>query len=379
MVQLPRTGRRTVAVAAALLTGLVTLPAIPASAHGGDSGAKVVASNLNNPRHLRWEGNSLYVAEAGVGGDGPCVTGAEGEACYGKSGSITRLKHGRQSRVVKGLPSIAGPEGQSANGASDVSVSGRRFTVALGLGNDPAVRASLPRSGQKLGTISTGRFGQRGLKVAADIGAYETRVNPDGKQVDTNPVALLEHGKRALVVDAGGNSLLGLSRSGRISTRAVFPSVDVPAPDFLGLPPGTQIPMDAVPTAAAYGPDGAVYVSQLTGFPFPVGGSSIWRVVPGHTPTKYATGLTNVTDLAFGRDGSLYAVQLADEGLLAPQPTGSVVRIPRGGGSTHETFADNLNFPYGIALHKGSAYVTTCSACAGTGQVLKIELPHQNV
>ena len=73
--------------------------------------------------------------------------------------------------------------------------------------------------------------------------------------------------------------------------------------------------MQAVPTAAAKGPDGAIYVSQLTGFPFPVGGASIWRIVPGHAPTKYATGLTNVTDLAFGRDGSLYAVQITDQGL----------------------------------------------------------------
>jgi hypothetical protein len=131
--------------------------------------------------------------------------------------------------------------------------------------------------------------------------------------------------------------------------------------------------MDAVPTAAAIGPDGAIYVSQLTGFPFPVGGASIWRVVPGQAPTKYATGLTNVTDLAFARDGSLYAVQLADQGLLSGSP-GSVVRIPRGGGATHTTVAGNLTQPYGITLHRDAAYVTTCATCAGTGEVLRIPL-----
>ena len=93
--------------------------------------------------------------------------------------------------------------------------------------------------------------------------------------------------------------------------------------------------MDAVPTAAANGPDGAIFVSHLTGFPFPKGGASIWRVVPGRDPVKYATGLTGVTDLAFAKDGSLYAVQITDEGLAAPvDPNpGSVVRVPQGGAS----------------------------------------------
>ena len=59
------------------------------------------------------------------------------------------------------------------------------------------------------------------------------------------------------------------------------------------------------------GPDGAWYVSELTGFPFIQGAARIWRVVPGHKPKVYAKGLTNVTSLAF--DGKkLYAVQLAD-------------------------------------------------------------------
>ena len=133
--------------------------------------------------------------------------------------------------------------------------------------------------------------------------------------------------------------------------------------------------MDAVPTAAVYGPDGAIYVSQLTGFPFPVGGASIWRVVPGRTPTKYATGLTNVTDLAFGRDRTLYAVQFADQGLLAgPDAKGSVVEIPWRRATQKKVLIGNLTAPYGIALDGRSAYVTTCSACPGAGEVLRVSL-----
>ncbi len=62
---------------------------------------------------------------------------------------------------------------------------------------------------------------------------------------------------------------------------------------------------------ATKGHDGAYYVSQLTGFPFPKGAANIYRIDPRNgRKTVYASGLTNVTDLAF-RGRTLYAVQLA--------------------------------------------------------------------
>jgi hypothetical protein len=338
-----------------------------------------VATGLNNPRHIDWSRGGLYVAEAGRGGNGPCVPSPEGgDACYGATGSITRIKHDRQRRVVTGLPSLAGADGTNAIGPADLRVKGRRFTVTLGLAADPNRRAAMPANGKKLATLATGKIGRPGLKVVADLGRYERSVNPDKGEFDTNPVGFTKRRGSTYVADAGGNSLIKVAQNGQMSTAAVFPNTMVPAPAFLGLPPGTKIPMQAVPTAVANGPDGALYVSQLTGFPFPVGGASIWRVVPGHAPTKYATGLTNVTDLAFGRDGSLYAVQIANTGLLDPNAKGSVVRIPWGGGSRHSTVIGNLTSPYGIALHRDSAYVTTCSTCAGGGQVLRVPLHHRS-
>ena len=86
------------------------------------------------------------------------------------------------------------------------------------------------------------------------------------------------------------------------------------------------IPIHPVPTSVAVGPDGAFYVSELTGFPFLPGFSRIHRVVPG-SPDGLRVGLTNVTDLAW-HDGDLYAVQIADNGLQAG-PIGSLVRSTR--------------------------------------------------
>jgi hypothetical protein len=372
VVQLSRPRWRVTAIAASILAGLVAIPVAPAAA-GPDDGylrsPTVVATHLNNPRHLRWSNGGLYVAEAGIGGSGPCLEGPEGSSCYGASGSITRVKDHHQFRVVTKLPSMASAggsnapaRGSNALGAADVRVHGRRYVVALGLGADPSERRLLPPRGKKLATVSTGVFGRPGLRVVADIGAFERRFNPDGvNPPDTNPVALLESRRGLFVVDAGGNTLLKVKRPGQVRTVAVFPNVD------------TNI--QAVPTAAAYGPDGAIYVSQLTGFPFPADRASIWRVAPGNgEPTQYATGLTNVTDLAFGKDGSLYVVQIADAGLLAQNPSGSVVRIPAGGGATHETVVANLTTPYGITLHGHSAYVTTGSTLAGSGQVIRVPL-----
>jgi sugar lactone lactonase YvrE len=120
------------------------------------------------------------------------------------------------------------------------------------------------------------------------------------------------------------------------------------------------------------GPDGAYYVSQLTGFPFEKGDANIWRVVPGQSPTVYASGLTNLTDLAFAPDGTLYAVEIATEGLLN-EPIGSLVKINPGSGQ-HETIAADLTAPYGVALQGDSAYVSICAVCTGEGAVVKIAL-----
>jgi sugar lactone lactonase YvrE len=103
-----------------------------------------------------------------------------------------------------------------------------------------------------------------------------------------------------------------------VTPLATFANRLVDAPPFLGLPPGTQIPMDAVPTSVALGPDGDYYVGQLTGFPFPIGGANIYRVpAEGGTPEIVATGFTHIVDLAFGPDGSLYVLEIATNGLVA--------------------------------------------------------------
>jgi hypothetical protein len=354
--------------------------------HGHGGAPKVVATGLDNPRGIDVDPvtGAVYVAEAGRGGAGPCITGGDSDVpqCLGQSGAITRIGgRGHQRRVAEGLPSIAGPDGSGASGPQDVDIRGFGFgSFIVGLGGNPADRASLGEAGAGLASIFSltpwGRVTKR-----ADLGDYEVAADPDKDQpgsegVDSNPTSVLNRRRGYVAVDAGGNDLLRVRRNGDVSTIAVFPFRTAEAPPFLGLPPGTQIPLQPVPTGVVRGPDRAYYVSQLTGFPFPAGAANIYRVVPGSAPTVYASGLTNVTDLAFGRDGSLYAVEISKGGLLSEasetDSVGALVKVAPGG-SEHAIVADDLPSPYGVATGRhGDIYVTTHSSAAGSGEVLRV-------
>jgi hypothetical protein len=359
-----RAGRGTAVVGAVAL--IATITAVTSGSAGAQEEPEVVASGLNNPRHVVIApGGKIYVAEAGSGGGAECeLEHPLGTFHLGFSGSITRVgRDGSVERVLTGLPSIIErngvmPEGETL-GPSDIAFKGSKdFVVSIGIGGSDAFRESCP-DGELLGTLVSGRVGKDDVELFADVLAYEAAANPGGEDIDSNPVGLLRRGGAYVVADAGGNAIVRASHKGRFSTVAAIPRAFADA--------------DPVPTSVVRGPDGAFYVSQLTGFPFTQGVANIWRVVPGSAPTVYASGLTNVTDLAFARDGSLYAVEIASQGLLNG-PIGSLVKIAPGGGSTHETVAGGLFAPYGVALTKDAAYVTTGAVLVGGGELIKIPL-----
>jgi len=341
---------------------------------------EVVATGLDNPRGLSFAPNGdLYVAEAGRGGNGACVQGPEGLACYGASGAVTRITSlattPKQERVVTGLPSLAPPPsaenaGQGALGPHDVSFQGAgNGWVTIGLGANPTTRSQIGAAGSRLGRLV--RIQPNGkARFGADVAGYELRANPDQGLLDSNPYGVLAQPGKTIVADAGANALVAVAANGSMSTLAVFPTRLVQNPFA---PPGVTIPMQAVPTTVVRGPDGAYYVGQLTGFPFPEGGANVYRVpAKGGTPEVFAEGFTNIIDIAFGPDGSLYVVELNANGLLSGNPTGAVIRIAPD--KTRTTVASaGLVFPGGIAIGRdGALYVTNFSVLPGAGQVVRI-------
>ncbi|MDQ3783557.1 MAG: ScyD/ScyE family protein [Actinomycetota bacterium] len=353
-----------VTVALAVTSLLAPLPSVGAK----DKQAQVtsIASDLRNPRGIAWHNRALYVAEAGKGGSGPCVEGAEGEACFGRTGAITRIRDGDQERIARGLPSTASPEGTGALGPHDVAVDDGKLYVTIGLGGPPELRSELGPHARALGRLLRIRP-QESRDWVADLAGYEADANPDGGLVDSNPYGVLRRAHSTIATDAGGNSLLRIKKNGDVASLAVFP-------DRLVRFQGDQVPMQAVPTSVVRGPDGAYYVGQLTGFPFPVGGARVYRVVPGQKPQVYARGFTNIIDIAFDERGRLYVLEIAHNGLLNEEPFGALQRVNRDG-SKKVLLEEGLFFPGGLVVRSAhEMYVTNCGVCPETGEVLRVEL-----
>jgi sugar lactone lactonase YvrE len=320
----------------------------------------VVMSGLDNPRGLAFgpEG-ALYVAEAGQGGAGPCVLLPRGlPTCYGPTGGVSRLWRGEQERIATGLPSHAVPSGE-ATGPHDIAFLGRGAAhVTIGLGLEGLARSALAGVGERFGWLAhvpaSGRW-----RSTVDVAAYEFATNPGSGPIDSNPYGLFAEPGGWVVADAAANALLRVTANGDISTLAVFPSR------------AQGRPTDAVPTAVAVGPDGAYYVSELTGVPFAAGAANIYRVVSGRAPTVAWSGFTTVIDIAFGPDGSLYVLEHSTGPVFFALP-GRLLKIAPDG--TRTTVIEGLTRPGSVVVGPdGSLYVSHHSTEIGTGEVLRIE------
>jgi hypothetical protein len=291
--------------------------------------------------------------------------------CSANTASITKidLESAAVTRVVTHLPSLIAPDG-TANGGSgvqDVAFLGLgNGYITVGLGLDPMLRADhFGDAGAHYGRL--GRFGPSGkFRLNEDLAGYEADNNPDGFVPDSNPYGLLALPGRVIVADAGGNDLLQVAANGEISTLAVFDRIPRPGPG----PTSVQ----AVPTTVALGPDGDLYVGVLTGGPFTVGLANVYRVpADGGTPEVAYSGFTNIIDIAFGPDGSLYVLEIARNAIPNFGAGGRLVRIDPDGTQTDVISGPPLIAPGGVAIGKdGALYVTNMSTSATAGAVLRI-------
>jgi hypothetical protein len=348
-----------VLAASAGMAGAETLPGVEMT---------VVMSGLHSPRGLAWgpEGG-LYVAEAGSAQlSGPCTDSegdvTRGQNCYSGTGAISRLWRGHQERVASGLPSIVNTGDGVSDGPEHLAFSGASAYVTIGWGGSPSARAGLGELGRLFGALLKVEPGGP-WRVVADVSAYEAEHNPAGGRVDSNPYGVLAEPGQRFVTDAGANTLLKVAANGTVSLVAAFPPLAAP-------PPFGQ--SDAVPTNVRRGPDGALYVSLLTGAPFLPGAASIWRLVPGQAPQVAFDGLTAITDFAFGPDGSVYVVEYSSDVFLSGPS--ALVRIAPDGVRT--VLTTDLVHPSGIAVGvSGDLYVSNNGGLGdppGQGEVVRI-------
>jgi hypothetical protein len=323
-----------------------------------------VMTQLDSPRGLAWgpEG-SLYVTEAGNGQlGGPCAPVARGTNCYSASGAVSRLWKGQQERVVTGLPSVFNPTTLDITGPHDISFKGRGSAyITIGWGGAPAARSGLGELGSLFGSLL--KLEPSGVwHLIADISAFEATNNPAGGPVDSNPYGVLAEPGVQFITDAGGNCLLRREADGELSLVTIFPPVTAPPP---------RNTAEAVPTEVERGPDGALYVSLLTGVPFTAGAALIYRVVPGEPLQVFASGFKTITDFTFGPDGSLYVIEYASAPTFFGGP-GRLTKVAPDGTRTLITSA--LNHPTAVLVgNDGAIYVSNNGNLATVGEVLRIE------
>jgi hypothetical protein len=250
------------------------------------------------------------------------------------------------------------------------------------------------------------RVSRGNTRPIANLGAFEAAVNPDGGEIDSNAfdVAALSGGQ-ALVADAGGNSILVAGEDGSVDWVATLPdelASTANAKQLAGCPtpPSTEleficglpeaIPAQAVPTGVAIGPDGAYYVSELKGFPFPLDMSKVWRIEPGTRHAQcgsdprcsvVADGFTSIVDLNFGPDGTLYVVEMDEASALAVElgafgipglMQGGTVNACELGGSC-SVVAGGLTIPLAVAADKtGQVYAAIAALIPGAAQVITL-------
>jgi hypothetical protein len=216
--------------------------------------------------------------------------------------------------------------------------------------------------------------------VIVNFAAFEAARNPDrgagpgarfgNPPIESDPYAFTAYRGGFAVADAAANDLLWISPKGAVSVLAVFPTQTERLSKALGNRIGapstmTSIPVQSVPSSVAVGPDGALYVGELTGVPFEPGKARIWRVVPGKKPALYASGFTNISDVAF--DGkNLLVLEIASKGLLDPKSGGALIRLAPDGTRT-VLASSGLVDPTGLAVGNGSIYISNYGVFPATG------------
>jgi hypothetical protein len=339
----------------ALVGAATTAPsALAQQSHGlGPDVARhrVVLTGLDNPRQLtRLAGGDFLIAQAGHGANdkGNC-SGSGGDAtCVGITGKVTRLHHGRATRVMTGLLSAAGPDGTFAVGSDGAGkIPGGPYYAVETYAPPEQVPPGLP-AGQ-LGRLLAREPGGK-MYWAGNISAFERRADPDGEGFDSNPYGVLVLKNRVLVADAAGDYVAQV-RDRHVSLWAAMQEY------------GPKV--DPVPTTIVKGHDGNIYVGELhSEIPRK---AHVWQYDRSGNRLRGWPGFTTVTGVAVAADGTMYVSELMGGNCGFDQIPkcfpGRIVKVAPDGTRTHV----NVPFPAGIATYHGHVWVNAFSVSPWNG------------
>lgn len=342
-----------------------------ASPVASSPGISLAVGGLTNPRGMTWAPDgTMYVAMAGSGGTTMTESDSPESQQYGpyfggNTASVVSVETflgvtsiGCPSPVAGGLPSTRGMSGHT-QGPAAVALLDEQLYILQDSGG--AAATAFPNMPNGVYVVNP----DGSVTLVADIKKWH-----DENPVEHVPYDLTEESETFAML--AGDSFLWVLESN--SGQVLQVTTDGTITRIADLSDGHP-----VPTGFALSEDGGVYVGFLTPAPYTDGSSKVIKVMPDGTVTDVWTGLTTVTGLAVGPDGTLYALEMAtnniDEAPFTLPGTGRIVR-QTGPDSLAEVVV-GLDFPIAMAMGPDSALYVSFPAFAaqdGFGGVMRVDL-----
>lgn len=333
---------------------------------------EVLLEGLLDPRFIVADGTDVYFTESGTGGDaslfipsGPGTPEATAPvSMHGPTGKLTKLgADGTVTEIVSDFHSYTFGDHGEIVGAAGLALDGAGGAyVAVGAPG-PFV-GMMERAGDE-GVVYKVDLATGEKTIVADLLQWELDNNPDPAAIDSNLYGAGLLDGVLYVCDAGGNDIMAIdTATNEVSTFAVTGGLPAPfLPDSGNPARGGAMEIDSVPSTIQPGPDGRLYVSFVSGGPFPAGIVPVNAYSVDGSMETFAEGLTMVVDLAFDSMGRLYASMLSTD--FINQAPGQIVRIEEDGSQTMIAVAP---IPGGIAFDaEDNLYAVIFSAVAPTG------------
>lgn len=366
-------------VATALFAACVL--SISASAQPSpSSNVHVWVTGLQGPRGLKFgPDGALYVAEAGTGGTnstkGKCtqVIPPIGPYTGGNTGRISRIdSSGHRTTVASGFPSSVAATGDTSSVADLAFVDGKLYALLAGGGCSHG--NTTPNA---LVRVDSGGAWHIVANLSSYLMSHPVKFpSPDDFEPDGTFYSMIPYNNRLYAVEPNHGQILTIGTDGSIGTlmdvsasQGHIVPTSITARDgqfYIGnlnlFPIDPQwariltLSFSECNRVAAPGLDDSDTVGKL------------------HVLSSKA-GFTTITGVAFGPDGMLYVLELSDAPGFPAGGMGKVVRVR----SDHsiETVASGLTVPTGMTFGKdGKLYVSNFGAApAGAGQIVQIDIP----
>jgi hypothetical protein len=331
----------------------------------------VYATGLNGPRGLKFgPDGALYVAEAGRGGSTPAasfdcdqVPGPVGPYFGGRTARISKISGaGQRSTVVDGLPSsISSLPSGDTEGVSDVAfVDGKLFALLAGGG------CSHGNPATPNGVIQVDAL-HHTWHYVANLSAF-LKANPpanpgpslDDWEPDGTWYSMIAVNDNLYATEPNHQEIDRISPT----TGAIHRVVDVSGSSTAWVGPTSLVFRGS-----------NFFFGNLAPFPIVLGSASIFKLAPSGGFELLHPGLTTVVGLVFGRNNSLYALELSAAPGFPNPGAGKIVRVSPSG--QVEDILTGLVVPTAMTLGPdGALYVSNFGAAPpGLGQILRVQVP----